>query len=283
MRKLTSLFFLLFCWASAARATECVDAYIDMPHLHLYLCQNGTGYTESLTCLYKGRAKALDDYIGTLIARGQLENKIVSVEIFDQVLTFNHLELNWNDTSYTIAVSGYPDLERLAGYVEYFTKSGKQPITFDYEKYHQHPDSASAGIDRFNRSLATPRLKIVKDTTWRQDEACLIYENDEQHYFLAGRKLAVKADGNLPVKAGDCWLFLQHDEAFAFRNGKQLTSFIIPPDYAYEGDFGVTLRNNNVDFCFGGCPDDENNPDENVVFRFVYSKHAFHGVAKAQH
>lgn len=290
-RKLVSALLPALFLPLVSYATVCVDRVYNEAHLSLSLCQNHSGFNETRALLFKGRAFILNQYIEKLIRAGKLQDKKVNVQIDDQALTYSHLEITQNKSGYYLHISGYPDLDMLAGYVYWFAEKRNKPVYIAYETYN-NGNWNEQEIARVNARLRSPGIEAFAHenvTVWQEGNMKMVYANDETHYAYAGNKLAVKTNCNLPVQVPrrvtdtvDRWLLVQSDSAFLYENGRQSLALAFPAkDRAYE-DFGVSLRNGRVDFCWGGCQEDEHKPFRSVVFYFLRSDNKFYVVPPDQ-
>jgi hypothetical protein len=93
IKKRIIIISVLALFAMQAKATNCTDRIYQEEKINLYLCQNYTGFNETTALIFKARTKILNDYIKDKIAKGELEDKKFEIQIYDRILTNQHLVL----------------------------------------------------------------------------------------------------------------------------------------------------------------------------------------------
>lgn len=263
MNRFFLLFFLLL--PALAQATFCVDYTYETAHVKLELCQNHSGFRETRTLLYKGRVLALERYVAALPS---LKNKKIVIGIEDAALTYAHLLIRRGKTSDTISVSGYPDLQLLAGYVHYLAGKTAAPVSFGFET----TGTNDGRIADFNKKLTAPGLERVQDTTdtvWEMNDLRIAYRHDSTFFLLGNWPMSFHPVADMPFRVEGKWLFVQQDSVFLYENQTRSASFFIPVPGRQEEDYGVSYREGRVDYCRGGCPVHERRKTlENVVFYY---------------
>jgi len=135
-------------------ATECVDKTFKEEYVNIYLCQNYSNYNETRTLLFKARTKILNDYIGEKIKSGQLQNKKIEIQIYDPVLTYNHLNISQGKNGYFVTYSGFATIQQLKIFIDYFADPNWKPFfTSDYQKVSSETISKQIDIFFFTTKL----------------------------------------------------------------------------------------------------------------------------------
>jgi hypothetical protein len=267
MRRTILLFFFLNL-VYAARATECVDKVFQEQKLNVYLCQNYSNYKETTSLLFKARAKVLDNYIKEKIKKGQIKDKKFEIQIYDEVLSNRHLELTQDKSGYFIQLSGFPTLEQLIIFVDYFAKPDWKPFrTSDYPNASN--ENIAKQIDSFlaDNAVANKSLRSSYNfPVWKQDELHLDYSNDKLVYFIGVTPLSVAATSSLPVKIKDRFLLFQHDTIFVLQ-GRQIIQKLKIDEPIYE-DYDIYAFDKWVNICSGG--------KDNWVYSYCYKKNTFY-------
>lgn len=262
------LLFLLLTLGIHSQATECVDKLFEEENVNLYLCQNYSNYHETRTLLFKARTKALNDYIKTKIKSGQLQNQKFEIEIYDQVLTYHHLELTQKNNHYLIHVSGFPTLEQLIAFVNHFTTTDWKPFS---TSHHQDvgPEIISKEINTFFQNAPVFNATEViqhKFTVWAKGNWHLDYYHDSLHYFVGVFPLAIRPTSALPVAIQDRILLFQTDTIFVMK-GKSVIQKM-PVNQPISEDYDVYAFDQWVNICHGG--------HNNWVYSYSYTKNKFY-------
>lgn len=234
--KITASLLLILAFSQIGKATVYVDRIISQPFLTLYLCQNHSNYKETTTLLFQTRAEKLNDYIKQKIANKALKNKIIEIQIYDRVLTYEHLELSQNDSSYLVRLSGYPSLLQLAQIVDYFSKPNWEAFsTSSYE--NSTGETRLTEIENFY-TQAQKFESLILDTSsvtvWKNGSLELNYFQDELLYFYGDQALKIKGNATLPAKIKNRYLVFQDDSIFVLEGSKIINSIKTKPYHLGE-------------------------------------------------
>lgn len=264
----TILLCILLTFNIAAQATECVDRVFQEDKVNMYLCQNYSNYNETTSLLFKARTKVLNEYINEKIRSGQLEDKKFEIQIYDQVLTYRHLELTQGKNGYFVNLSGYPTLEQLVILIDYFTKPDWEPfLTSDYTKVSD--EILANQIDKFYADNASVNLPILTQNTfpvWAQGDLHLDYEGDDLKYFVGSTPLSIKATSSLPVLIKDRFLLFQSDTMYVLQGQEIIVKMKI--DNPISEDYDIYAYPNWVNICNGG--------KDNWVYSYSYKRNKFY-------
>ncbi len=264
----TILLFILLTFDIAAQATECVARVFQENKVNLYLCQNYSNYNETTSLLFKARTKVLNDYINEKIKSGQLKDKKIEIQIYDQVLTYQHLELTQGKNGYFVNLSGFPTLEQLVIFVDYFTKSDWKPfLTSNYQKVSD--EIISKQIDKFYSDNSTSNFSTISQTTfpvWTRGDLHLDYSNDNLKYFIGTTPLTIKATSTLPVTIKDRVILFQSDSIFVLQGQEIIKQMKI--DNPISEDYDIYRYDKWVNICNGG--------KDNWVYSYSYDKNKFY-------
>ena len=222
--KATLAILLLLC-SLTGKATVCVDRFYIEEHVNLYLCQNHTSYNESVSLLFKARAQVLNGYIAEKVRNGELEDKKFEISIYDQVLTYTHLELSQGKNGYFVSMSGYPTLNELVAIVDYFANPDWQPFfTADYQQVSI--DVIAGQIERFYRRHNSSGVTAYSPVTvWESGEIRLTYAGDSLRYSIGGQSVAFSVSGLLPAKVQNRYLFFEERTITVVEDGKTVKTF----------------------------------------------------------
>jgi len=261
------LFILLLIFYNAVKATECVDRVFKADKVNVHLCQNYSNYHETTSLLFKARTTVLSTYIQERIKTGQLKDKLFEIYIYDQVLTYQHLELKKDQNAYVVNLSGYPTLQQLATFVDYFTKADWKPfVTGDYQKVSH--DIISKQIEQFfSDNSPSPLTAIPQDTPsiWRKGDLHLDYFNDQLKYYIGSTPLSIRPTSSLPVNINDRVILFQSDSIFVLKGRDIILQIKI--DKPIEEDYDIYTFNQWVNICNGG--------QDNWVYSYSYDKNKF--------
>ncbi len=260
---ITTILLLSFC--TKAMATFCVDRIYREEKVNLYLCQNHSGFNETRGLLFKGRAKVLNEYIKDKIAKGELTDKRFEIQVYDAILTYQHLELTQGKNGYFVSLSGYASLQELMTIVDYFAKPGWQPfLTGDYQTIGS--EMILKQIDRFYEQHTVPTTFGYEPfPVWEKEEVSLEYAGDSLKYVMNHTPLSFQPTCSLPVKIQDRFLFFQADSIFVVQDIQVIKTQKIE-DSMYE-DFNVYVFPKWVNICWGG--------EDNWAFSYSYDKNRF--------
>lgn len=261
----TVIILLLICLSLKSRATACVDKIFYEDHLNLYLCQNYSNYHETRVLLFQARAKALNDYIVKKIKSGQLEDKKFEIQLYDAVLTYQHLTLNKGEKTYFISLSGFPTFYQLQIAIDSFAKENwKSFTTSNYQKVDS--EVISKQIDDFYKDNSSQSAVFPTMTVWDLDNLKLEYVNDSLKYFIDKIELKIKSNSNLPVRIRDRFILFQKDSIFVLQ-GKNIIKSIKINSFT-STDFEIYTYKKWVNICDGGT--------ENWVYSYSYDKNRFY-------
>jgi hypothetical protein len=264
----TILLFISLTFVTVAQATECVDRVFQENKVNLYLCQNYSNYNESTSLLFKARTKVLNDYIREKIESGQLKDKKFEIQIYDQVLTYKHLELTQGKNGYFVNLSGFPTLEQLIILVDYFTKPDWKPfLTSDYQ--NASDEILSKQIDKFYSENPASNFSTITQTTfpvWTKGDLHLDYSNDNIKYFIGTTPLTIKATSSLPVTIKDRIVLFQSDSIFVLQGPEIIKQIKI--DDSISEDYDIYTYDKWVNICNGG--------KDNWVYSYSYDRNKFY-------
>lgn len=266
MRK-TFLLSMLLAFSILAKATECVDRIFHETKVDIYLCQNYSSYHETTAILFKARTKILNDYILQKIKTGALKDKKIEIQIYDQVLTYTHLELTQSKYAYYVTLSGFPTLKQLETFVNYFTKPDWKPfLTSDNEKVSS--EIIAQQIEKFYAANAISNSLVTQThfPVWTNENLHLDYANDSLKYFVDSIALNIQPTSSLPVRINDRFLLFQSDSIFVLQRGTIIQRVKI--DEPIQEDYDNYAFNKWVNICNGG-------PD-NWLYSYSYDKNRFY-------
>ncbi|MDY3319899.1 hypothetical protein PG637_10875 [Riemerella anatipestifer] len=257
------LFFSLF--SLTIKATECVDKTFKEEHLNIYLCQNYSNYNETRTLMYKARAKILNDYIGEQIKLGQLQNKKIEIQLYDPVLTHNHLNISKGKNGYFVTYSGFATIQQLKIFVDYFADQNWKPFfTSDYQKVSS--ETISKQINNFFLDNKTSEIPLTRLNVWTLDNLKLDYLNDKLKYFVNSIELDIAATSSLPIKINDRFLLFQSDSIFVLQGQEIIERHKI--ENPITEDYDIYVYDKWVNICNGGI--------DNWIYSYSYDKNKFH-------
>ncbi len=250
------------------KATECVDRIFQEEKVNLYLCQNYSNYKETTTLLFKARTKILNDYIKLKIKVGLLEDKKFEIQIYDQLLTFSHLVLTKGKTGYFVDVSGFPTIQQLTTFVNYFTHDNWKPfITGDYRKITD--EIISMKIDKFFLDYSSNDFESLRQDTlvvWKMNKLRLDYYGDNLKYFIGNLPLAIKTTSSIPILIHDRFILFQSDSIFVLEGQNIIRRIEI--DQPITRDYDNYSFSNWINICEGGL--------DNWIYSYSYVNNKFH-------
>lgn len=264
----TLLLFILLTFDIVAQATECVDRVFQENKVNLYLCQNYSNYNETTSLLFKARTKVLNDYINEKIKGGQLKDKKFEIQIYDQFLTYRRLELTQGKNGYFVNLSGFPTLEQLVIFVDYFTKPDWKPfLTSDYQKVSD--EIISKQIDKFYSDNSTSNFSTISQTAfpvWTRGDLHLDYSTDNLKYFIGSTPLTIKVTSSLPITIKDRVILFQSDSIFVLQGHEIIKQIKI--DNPISEDYDIYTYDKWVNICNGG--------KDNWVYSYSYDRNKFY-------
>ena len=263
--KRTFLIVLFSLFSLQINATECVDKTFKEEHLNLYLCQNYSNYNETRTLLFQARTKILNDYIGEKIKSGQLQNKKIEIQLYDPVLTYNHLNVSQGKNGYFVSYSGFATIQQLKIFIDYFADSNWKPFfTSDYQKVRS--EIISKQIDDFFLDNKTSEVTLTQLNVWTLDNLKLDYLNDTLKYFVNSIQLDIAATSSLPIKINDRFLLFQANSIYVLQGQEIIKIFKI--DNPITEDYDIYKYEKWVNICNGG--------KDNWVYSYSYDNNKFH-------
>lgn len=259
------LILLLTLSSFALRATVCVDRTFKEEHVNLYLCQNYSNYSEARTLLFKARTKALNEYISEEIRSGRLQDKKFEIQLYDALLTYQHLNLSQGRNGYFVSYAGFPSIQQLKAIVHSFGEDGWKPFfTSDYQKVHV--GVISKQIDRFFSDHSIQDTILPASTVWEDGSLKVEYVNDRLKYFVDSIPLIVQVTSSLPVKIQDRFLLFQSDSIFVLQGHEVVRAIKVAKPISE--DYDVHAYGSWVNICNGG--------PENWVYSYSYGKNRFY-------
>jgi hypothetical protein len=263
--KRTFLIVLFSLFSQQINATECVDKTFKEEHLNLYLCQNYSNYNETRTLLFQARTKILNDYIGEKIKSGQLQNKKIEIQLYDPVLTYNHLNVSQGKNGYFVSYSGFATIQQLKIFIDYFADSNWKPFfTSDYQKVRS--EIISKQIDDFFLDNKTSEVTLTQLNVWTLENLKLDYLNDTLKYFVNSIQLDIAATSSLPIKINDRFLLFQANSIYVLQGQEIIKIFKI--DNPITEDYDIYKYEKWVNICNGG--------KDNWVYSYSYDNNKFH-------
>ena len=257
------LFFTLF--SQTIKATECVEKTFKEEHLNIYLCQNYSNYNETRTLLFKARAQILNDYIAEKIQAGQLQNKKIEIQLYDPLLTYNHLNISQGKNGYFVTYSGFASIQQLKTFIDYFADPNWAPFfTSDFQKVSS--ETISKQITQFFLDNKTSKIEASQLNVWSLDHLKLAYVNDTLQYFAHASELPIAASSSLPIKINDRYLLFQNDSIFVLQGQEIIQTLRI--DKPITEDYDIYVYAKWVNICNGG--------QDNWVYSYSYEKNKFH-------
>lgn len=226
--------------AHQVQATVCIDRVFQHEHLTLYLCQNHTNYSETRTLLYQARAQQLNQFIADLKTQNQLGPRKFEIQIWDEVLTFEHLEISRSSQANYISLSSFANFKELAQMVHYFAQPQWASFVYNPEKVKDRHQTRKA-IESILQQYPLPNLSTYtssKEALWQRGSIKLSYSGDALSYYDGPAQLAYLPNSNLPVQIGNRFLFFQADHFSIYQGGKELLQHPFDSDNAL-GDFTV--------------------------------------------
>lgn len=210
------LLLCLIILTSRAQSTECVDRFFKQDRVTLYLCQNYSNYSETLTLLYKARTKILSEYIDGLVKNGNLKDKEFHIRMFDPILSQPNLEITQSKSRYFINVSGFPSIDELFACVEYFARKDWKPfitnssiskdVSIQMQEFYQ---------DNFKFDL-TSKFKTTFQV-WSSNDLQLLYYNDSLKYYIDSTQVSMVVSSRLPVSIIDRHLYFYGDSLYVLK------------------------------------------------------------------
>lgn len=218
------LFFSLI--SPTIKATECVDRTFKEEYLNIYLCQNYSNYNETRTLLFKARTTILNDYIGEKIKSGLMPNKKIEIQLYDPVLTYNHLHISQGKKGYFITYSGFATIQQLKTFIDYFVTPNWKPFfTSDYQEVSS--ETISKQIDTFFLENKTSEMTLPQFNVWTTENLRLDYTNDKLSYYVDETQLNINPTSSLPIKIKDRFLLFQTDSIFVLQGQEIINTFIV--------------------------------------------------------
>ncbi|MBW6483138.1 MAG: hypothetical protein K0B10_08750 [Vicingaceae bacterium] len=260
-------FLILFFWifSLTIKATECIEKTFKEEHLNIYLCQNYSNYNETRTLLFKARTKILNDYISEKIKSGQLQNKKIEIQLYDPILTYNHLYISQGKNGYYVNYSGFATIQQLKIFIDYFTDQNWKPLfTSNYQKVSS--ETISKQIDKFFLDNKTSEITSKQLSVWTLDNLRLYYINDTLKYFVNSVKLDILVTSSLPIKIKNRFLLFQADSIIVLQGQEIIKSFKV--DNPITEDYDIYSYEKWVNICNGG--------KDNWVYSYSYDKNKFH-------
>jgi len=267
--KFRTIIFFLILFTFKISATECITTEFRHKHLFFQLCQNHSNYNETTVLLYKARAIQLNKFIEDLIAQGKLKDKVFVIELYDPVLTWDHLHVTQSEHVCHIDGSGFLNFEMLARLVNYFTQPEWHSYIYDYDTTRdlgKIRETFETLIEKF----PLPDLSAYtteKISLWELDNYTLAYHDDKVSYFSSGTAMPYSPSSNLPVKIRDRYLFFLYDSIYVLQNRAVIFSYSIPNPQS--DDFSVDVYDKWVNIGWGG---------DNVFYSYSYMKNVFYDV-----
>jgi hypothetical protein len=262
-KTLLILFFTLF--SQSVNATECLEKTFKEEHLNIYLCQNYSNYNETRTLLFKARAQILNDYIAEKIQSGQLQNKKIEIQLYDPLLTYNHLNISQGKNGYFVTYSGFASIQQLKTFIDYFADPNWKPFfTSDFQKVSG--ETISKQIEQFFHDNKTSKIEASQLNVWSLDHLKLDYVNDTLQYFAHASELQIAATSSLPIKINDRYLLFQNDSIFVLQGQEIIQTLRI--DKPITEDYDIYVYAKWVNICNGG--------QDNWVYSYSYEKNKFH-------
>lgn len=256
------LFLSFFCRISA---TVCVERTFKEKHLNIYLCQNYSNYNETRSLLFETRAKILNEYIGTKIIKGELQNKKFEIQLHDPVLTYQHLHISQGKNAYFISYSGFATIQQLKTFIDYFAHKNWRPFfTSDYQLVSK--ETISKQIDNFFLENKTYGTGFTQQTVWTLDELRLDYINDTLRYYINAKPLIMKATSSLPVKIGERFLLFQSDAIFVLQGDEIIKTLKITKPIT--DDYDIYTYKKWVNICNGGR--------DHWIYSYSYDENKFY-------
>ena len=265
------LILILFLTTNVVQGTECVFRTFSYEHIDLQLCQNYSNYNETTSLLYKERTKQLNRFISDLVASGKLENKKITIEIYDPFVTNNYIFVSQSKSNYDIDCSGFLSFEEIAKIIFYFTQPDWSSFIYDPSKVKDQSQTRQRFLDIVNKYSLPDISSYVGDTIplWKLDNFSLIYNHDKIWYSSNGQTLPYKPTLNLPIRIRDRYLFFQADSIFVRQNNFTILTFKIPETTGQ--DFAIDIYNKWVNIGFGA---------DNIFYSYSYDKNQFYDLTK---
>lgn len=232
MNRLKEIFVLLFFTLNCVvvQATVCADKFFLEQHVNLAICKNHGRGLEKASLYYKGVTKALSDYIGLRIKRGELQDKKFEIYMLDPILTRPHFSLTQSSKGYYIQTGRALSLDELISLVDEFTQPGFTAIDMGLWEYkdEQDYDRQTRRLERleerlFNKDLSQDDIGIIKNTEYiisQQNGLKITYINDKVRCFIQGNEIEAELTG-LPFVINDRYI-LQESGVFKVYEGSVL-------------------------------------------------------------
>ena len=249
----------------ALKATVCVDRTFKEEYVNLYICQNYSNYSMTRTLLFKARTQALNEYISEEIKSGRLQEKKFEIQLYDALLTYQHLNLSQGKNGCFVSYSGFPSIQQLKAIVHSFGEQDWKPFfTSDYQKVDV--GVISKQIDRFFSNQLVLDTVLPEITVWKEGRLKLDYLNDTLKYFVDSIPLAFQVTLSLPVKIQDRFLFVQSDSIFVLQGHEVIGAIKITKPISE--DYSVQAYKSWVNICNGGS--------DNWMYSYSYDRNRFY-------
>jgi hypothetical protein len=194
-----------------------------------------------------------------------LKNKKFEIQIYDPVLTYNHLNISQGKNGYFVTYSGFATIQQLKIFIDYFTEPNWKPFfTSDYQKVSS--ETLSKQINNFFLNNKTSEIKSTQLNVWSLDNLKLDYVNDTLKYFVNSIKLDIAATSSLPIKISDRFLLFQNDSIFVLQ-GQEIIKTLKMEKPIIE-DYDIYVYEKWVNICNGG--------KDNWIYSYSYEKNKFH-------
>jgi hypothetical protein len=245
---------LLLILSSPIGATECADRIFLQPHISFTLCQNYSNYNEIRTKHYEWRVSVLEKWWMQNIpaaTRGKLQ---FHIQVLDQVLTFNHLQIERFGDSCAISVSGFVSLEQLAGYMFYTATPGFTNFTFNWYAPPANTDSLRNTRELQIQKLQHPSLDRFTATAyplWKGGNYSLVCLHDSLSYRCGKTLLPVNPNSSLPFQVNDRWLFFEPDHFYAISNCKIIAEIRVSESFARSEDYQILIVEDTIQIWYG--------------------------------
>jgi hypothetical protein len=272
--KTSALIFLFCIVAFSAKATECTLREFIHPHIHFTLCQNYSNYSEIRTLHFQHSISLLEKWWTQSVPLSKRGKVKFNIELLDDILTWNHLQIERFGDSCAIRVSGFVTIEQLAAYMNYCVSPTFQPMLFNKSLSRKSGDSLRNAQETALRRFYSPALKKFSDANkelWRGDIYSLRYGGDTLWYACNDAVLRVKPTSTLPYKVKDRWLFFEPERFIVIKGCNVLMEEKLKEDFVQYNDYRIKELNGDVSIEYG---------NELHYYLYNYAENSFTEVRK---